>query len=502
MISVWSVYQIEQTSFTERTLKLNKINSERLAATTNSLFQSMRQILSLAAAELGKHRGSNEDIQYQMNILKSSSNNFNAAIFVDKEGKLAAISPINTIKAGTEFTSIQIKKALELKTPYISEPFKTKSTGRLVVFVSQPVFDILGDFIGVVAGSIYLQENNILNNILAKEGQDIDASYTYVVSRSGVLIYHPDPSRIGEDVSKNPDVQEIMKGKLSSEQALINAKGTSMLASEALVKESGWGIVTQTPTKEVLDLTQKAIKKIIFFAFPFVLFLLLSAWWVSTKVAKPLTQLAQYASVFSENEQYNVEFPRIKHWNYEANKLNKAIIKAVGVLQEKVVHFAQESQTDALTGLMNRRSIDSYMEIWTEQEVPFSILLLDVDHFKQVNDNYGHLMGDEILKFLARIMLNEVRPEDLCCRFGGEEFVILLPRVQAEVAYKIAERIRMRMEFAENPIGSRITLSIGIAGYPEDGNNPATLFEHVDQALYQAKQNGRNQIVAYKEKAL
>jgi diguanylate cyclase (GGDEF)-like protein len=142
------------------------------------------------------------------------------------------------------------------------------------------------------------------------------------------------------------------------------------------------------------------------------------------------------------------------------------------------------------------------MEIWMEQEVPFSILLVDFDHFKQINDNYGHLMGDEMLKFLARIMLNEVRPEDVCCRFGGEEFVILLPRVQAEIAYKIAERIRMRMEFAENPLGSRVTLSLGIAGFPENGDNPTTLFEHVDQALYQAKQNGRNQIVAYKDKAL
>jgi diguanylate cyclase (GGDEF)-like protein len=97
-------------------------------------------------------------------------------------------------------------------------------------------------------------------------------------------------------------------------------------------------------------------------------------------------------------------------------------------------------------------------------------------------------------------MLNEVRPEDVCCRFGGEEFVILFPRVQAEVAYKIADRIRMRMEFSENPIGARVTLSLGIAVFPENGNDPATLFERVDRALYRAKQNGRNQIVVYSEK--
>lgn len=495
MISVASVYQTEQSSLTERTLKLNKINSERLAATTNSLFQSMLQSLSLTASELGKRAGVDEDAQYQMDILRTSSNNFNSTTYIDKEGVLVAISPINTIKPGDKLTSIQIKKALELKTPFISEPYKAMSTGRLLVFVSQPVFDRQGVFIGTVAGSIYLEDNNIFKNILDREGQDLDASYTYVVSRSGVLIYHPDPSNIGRSFIENPIVQDIMQGKLSSERSLINSKGISMLASEALAKESGWGIVTQTPAKDVSNITQKATKRIIIYALPFVLILLLFAWWVSTKVAKPLTQLAQYASVFSEGEQINVEFPRIRHWNYEANKLNKAIVKAVGVLQDKVEYFAQESQRDALTGLMNRRSIDSYMELWMEQEVPFSILLLDIDHFKMVNDNYGHLMGDEMLKFLARIMLNEVRPEDVCCRFGGEEFVILLPRVQAEVAYKIAERIRMRMEFAENPINSLVTLSLGIAMFPENGNNPTTLFDRVDQALYQAKQNGRNQIV-------
>ncbi|WP_227013664.1 sensor domain-containing diguanylate cyclase [Paenibacillus psychroresistens] len=499
IISIGAVYQIEQSSFTERTLELNRINSERLAATTDSLFKSMKQSLALTAGEMGKHLGDQDDIQYQMDLLKSSSNNFNSTTFVDKQGMCVAISPASVGLAGTKLTSDQVAQALNIRKFLISEPYMA-TTGRLVVNVSHPVFDMNGGFIGIVVGTIYVQADNIFKSILDKEGQDLNESYTYAVSRLGVLIYHPDPSRIGEDVSKNPIVQEIMNGKLSSEQSLVNSKGASMLASEALVAESGWGVVTQTPSKDVLNLTQKAMKRIILYTLPFVLLLLILAWWVSTLVAKPLTQLANYASVFSEGEQHDMEFPQIKHWNYEANKLNKAIIKAVGVLQEKVVHFTQESQTDALTGLMNRRSIDSYMEIWMEQEVPFSVLLLDLDHFKAVNDNFGHLMGDEMLKYLARIMLNEVRPEDVCCRFGGEEFLILLPRVHAELAYKIAERIRMRMEFSENPIRSRVTLSLGIAGFPENGDNPILLLERADRALYQAKQNGRNQIITYNEK--
>jgi diguanylate cyclase (GGDEF)-like protein len=495
-ISIWSVYQTEQTSFTERTLELNKINSERLAATTDSLFKSMRQTLSITAGKLGK-RLPNTDIQFHLDLLKASTSNFNSTLYVDKKGILVSTSLAYEF-VRKEMTSEAVKQAILLREPLISEPYRG-ITGRLLVLVSHPVFNVQGEYLGLVAGSIYLQEKNEIRDILDKKGQSLDASYTYVVSRNGELLYHPDSSLIGRRIELNPKVMAIIKGQADGEQLLTDSKGISILAGYAFVKENGWGIITQTPAKEVLDLTHKVMKKIILLALPFVLLLLLLAWWVSTMVAKPLTLLARYARAFSQGENHVMEFPQIKHWNYEANELNKTIKKAVGALQERVEHFTLESQTDVLTGLMNRRSIDNYLEIWMEQGVHFSILLLDLDYFKAVNDLYGHLMGDEVLKFLARTMLNELRPEDVCCRFGGEEFVILLPRMNKEVAYKIAERIRMRMEFSANPTGTPVTLSLGIAAYPENATDPTALFEKVDRALYRAKRNGRNQTVIYRE---
>jgi diguanylate cyclase (GGDEF)-like protein len=495
-ISIWAVYQTEQTSFMERTLELNKINSQRLANTTSSLFQSMRESLVLTAGALVKHSDDNEEVQYHLDLLKASTNNFNSTMFVDQTGTIIATSPSSLNITGKKLTSNEIKQALIKRLPLISEPYKA-ITGNYIVLISQPIFNNNAEYIGLTAGTIYLAEKNVFKEILEKDSKGLNGSYSYVVDHSGTLLYHPDPTRIGENISYNAVVKLIMSSQVSGGQEIVNGKGEGMLSSFVLVPESGWGVVTQTPSVETLNLTRKSIQKIIIYALPLVIVLLILAWWMSTKIANPLTQLARFARNFSSAEQENAVFPEIKHWNYEANELNKAIVKAVNVLQERVEHFTLESQTDALTGLMNRRSIDSYLDIWVEQQVPFSIILLDLDFFKEVNDSHGHLMGDEVLKFVAGVMLSEVRPEDLCCRFGGEEFVLLLPRIHLDIAYKVAERIRLRMELSSNPIGRPVTLSLGVAAFPDSADTSIQLFERVDQALYRAKQKGRNQTVIY-----
>ncbi|WP_339252774.1 GGDEF domain-containing protein [Sporosarcina sp. FSL W8-0480] len=125
------------------------------------------------------------------------------------------------------------------------------------------------------------------------------------------------------------------------------------------------------------------------------------------------------------------------------------------------------------------------------------MLIFDIDKFKRVNDTYGHAMGDEVLKYLAESMLETTREGDICCRFGGEEFVILLPETDKLMAFNIAERLRKKMESTISPCGEIVTISIGIAMYPEDGKHPAELLELADQSLYEAKRIGRNRTVEY-----
>ena len=159
------------------------------------------------------------------------------------------------------------------------------------------------------------------------------------------------------------------------------------------------------------------------------------------------------------------------------------------------------SVTDSLTGLFNRSKLDSILSDqlarYERNKRSFSVMMIDVDHFKTLNDNLGHIVGDEILIAVAKILANSVRSIDFAARYGGDEFVVILTETTAEIAMKTAERIRKQV--AE--IGSKlniheipITLSIGITHCQAEDKTPTTLLTRVDSALYEAKKAGRNRM--------
>ena len=158
---------------------------------------------------------------------------------------------------------------------------------------------------------------------------------------------------------------------------------------------------------------------------------------------------------------------------------------------------------DPLTGLFNRRYMEESLERELRRSIrhdrPVAVIMIDVDRFKQFNDRYGHPNGDALLRSLGRFLVEQVREEDIACRYGGEEFLLVAPEAALEVARDRADRIReqfktlslmQRMEVAEP-----VTLSAGIAAYPEHGSVPEALIRAADRALYIAKHSGRDQVV-------
>ncbi len=165
-----------------------------------------------------------------------------------------------------------------------------------------------------------------------------------------------------------------------------------------------------------------------------------------------------------------------------------------------------QSIRDALTGLFNRRYLDETLPRELNRaernNAPLSILMFDIDHFKKFNDTYGHDAGDVVLKHVAQAILSSTRESDIACRYGGEEFVIMLPDTSIEVAVRRAEALRSQVSFLElNYNGKelgRITISIGVSGYPQHGDTRDSIIKSADEAAYQAKQNGRNCVVVSK----
>lgn len=159
------------------------------------------------------------------------------------------------------------------------------------------------------------------------------------------------------------------------------------------------------------------------------------------------------------------------------------------------------SLNDHLTGIANRRRITNLLDIEFDRaqryKTPFSIVLFDIDHFKKINDNYGHLAGDHVLKVFADQVSQSIRKTETIGRWGGEEFVLILSQTDLNSAYLVSEKIRKIIAKTRfDDIDGEITCSFGVASYDNDVNLDE-LIEQADQALYQAKENGRNQVKVY-----
>jgi diguanylate cyclase (GGDEF)-like protein len=176
-------------------------------------------------------------------------------------------------------------------------------------------------------------------------------------------------------------------------------------------------------------------------------------------------------------------------------------LEAIRGLETKL---REQADRDPLTGLFNRRYLEPVLERELARceraNLPLTVMLVDVDHFKRVNDHYGHPAGDAVLRALAELLRSTVRASDVACRFGGEEFLLLLPEMPSEAAAGCAERLRARWEASEVRAGKHAiasTLSIGLATYPGRADTPESLVKAADLALYDAKRTGRNRAIAY-----
>lgn len=175
----------------------------------------------------------------------------------------------------------------------------------------------------------------------------------------------------------------------------------------------------------------------------------------------------------------------------------------IGRLRQEINRAREDALSDALTGLANRRRFDlalasSLADSATAPDGP-SLLLADIDHFKNINDNYGHLFGDKVLRAVAQVLKDNVKGGDMAARFGGEEFVILLPETSIDGACAVAENIRSKiarcrvMRSGTTDFLDSLSISIGVAHY-RHGESPADFLGRADSALYAAKTQGRNRV--------
>jgi diguanylate cyclase (GGDEF)-like protein/PAS domain S-box-containing protein len=191
-----------------------------------------------------------------------------------------------------------------------------------------------------------------------------------------------------------------------------------------------------------------------------------------------------------------------KRLRFVNDKLQGQLIE-IGLLQSKL---REQAIRDSLTNLFNRRyleeTLDRELSRAARENYPVCIIMIDLDHFKRVNDTYGHEAGDQVLKSIAHALSEQSRRGDFACRYGGEEFVVAIPNITMEIAYERAESLRQSLTLLQVPFeycNLSVTISIGIACYPENGQTREAILRAADQAMYAAKDAGRDHILSYNQ---
>jgi len=215
---------------------------------------------------------------------------------------------------------------------------------------------------------------------------------------------------------------------------------------------------------------------------------LVLAIWLALKIARPLNELSKMIEAGEDGQGKE----NIADWYHEAKLLKKNVQNMMICAESKITDLTDQLNLDALTGIPNRRRMDQTLHELIINKVPHAIILIDLDDFKSINDTYGHTVGDEVLKAFANHMQNSMEEQSTCFRYGGEEFMIILPLRSIDEAVELAENLRVKQALQETACGRPVTMSAGITAFTPNVQSPNQLIEIADHALYKAKQSGRN----------
>jgi len=323
------------------------------------------------------------------------------------------------------------------------------------------------------------------------------AGATFVTTAEGALLAS---SRTGMQGylhdSLPPRTLSALVAKAGAALEYRGFDGRGAVGSYQEVPRLRWAVVAEVPTarayQQVIHLRNVTIGIVL----GLLALIGAIAYFLSMLIVRPLNRLAQAAGKVAAGD-LAVELP--VSGGGEVAFLTQVFNAMVVRLRGKTEELERLSVTDSLTGLLNRRRL---MEVLADEvkrsqrlEHTFAVLMVDVDHFKDYNDAFGHLAGDEVLVTVAKTLRDQTREVDFVARYGGEEFLVILPEGDLREGTRVAERIRGAVAASKLP-GRKVTVSIGIAEFPAHGETPDGMIAAADSALYDAKYGGRDRVVA------
>ena len=484
-------YGVQRDALINSTLQANHAYAAKVASSIGAFLTSAHSHLGYSAELLAADFNNHLRLRDEARRLQAQDEDFNAVVITDDDGKVLQTYPEDPRLFGTTLRSEEVRQAVKERHPLVSHAYES-TTGNLMVFISHPIFDTDGNFLGVLGGAVYIRKDSALSTVISNHFHQ-GGTFAFVADKHRRLLHHPDKERIGEVLGKSATVDAALAGESGSMQT-NNYKDIPMLAGYAPVAGAEWAVVAQQPRAMALATLGQLMKEMFIDLIPASVLGLMLLWIGARWITRPLQQLADSANHLSQPQTVD-QLTRIRAWYKEPAAIRRALIASVQLLHSKIGRLSEEAQSDPMTGLANRRGMNAALDLLDQSQRPYAALALDIDWFKRVNDTYGHDAGDVALKQVADILNQHSRTDDLACRAGGEEFVLLLPDTDLGGAQVIAERIRAAIAALQIPRVGHITISIGVACRGPESSSAAEVLRRADKNLYRAKEAGRNRVV-------
>jgi len=374
----------------------------------------------------------------------------------------------------------------------VGEPYWDEKAQKMIVVLGVPVLQTDGRVAGaLVARTNFAELTQSLRGFSARSG-----GHVYLTTAGGTLIADSRNAPAGGKTKVlAPGVADRLLAAGREVVEYPGIDGVEVSGSAQPLSQAAWLAVADIPVADAYRQANQ-LRNAAFLVIGVLLGVIaVVAYWLAALIARPLRRLTSAAAQVSAGD-LPAGLPA--GGGGEVGYLTQVFNTMVESLRKYHDELERLSTTDALTGLSNRRHLMNLLALEIERAKragqSFSILMLDVDHFKKYNDTHGHQAGDEVLARVGAVLRDSIRAYDCAARYGGEEFLVMLSATSLDHARESAERIRERVR-AEQFEGGLVTISIGVAEYPSQGDTAESVIGQADAALYEAKRAGRDRVV-------
>jgi diguanylate cyclase (GGDEF)-like protein len=416
-------------------------------------------------------------------------------LVVNPEGRVVASSA----GAGDIALPAEVLRELRTADAVLGEP-TLDSTGSVALTITVPIATASGGVVGAMSANLrFATAENVLRRFVPPDSGEV-----YLLARDGTLIASSRAQTKPLSLKMPAAALAALRDRAAPTVEYADYRGVQMVGNMEPMVRSTWSVVAQMPRTQAFAEIAQLRNTTLLTLLVLVLVVGAIAYTLGRLIVRPLEQLTQGAGEVAAGN-LDVDLP--VRGGGEVAYLTQMFNEMVTRIRAAHDKLERLSETDGLTGLANRRHLMEALDVeekrGTRYGHAFSLLMIDVDHFKKYNDTYGHQAGDVALARVGTVLKESIRDVDRAGRYGGEEFAVVLPETPLAAALVVAERIRARMEGEKLPVKSgeaSVTLSIGVAERPTHAATAAEIVAVADAALYDAKEEGRNKVMKGKRR--